>query len=95
MEPFRHLVERTACSVLNRRELQAEDFHSDPELGCRIDKPALRRYLARLAEAMTRRMTTLEEDRGDFHDLMLRQLRSLDRLRRAQADPTPWFFRTR
>lgn len=95
MEPFRHLVERTASSVLTRRELTADDFHLHPQQGCRLQPAALRRYLARLAEAMVRPLTALDDSSADFHDHMQRQLRSLNHLRRGEGDLRPWFFRTR
>jgi len=95
MEPFRHLVERTACTVLIRGELKADDFSMDPDRGCRLGRSALKRYLQRLAEAFARPMSPLDGDKGNYYQLMQRQLTSLDRLRRGEEPFTPWFFRTK
>ena len=95
MEPFRHLVERTACTVLIRGELKADDFSTDPDRGCRLGRAALKRYLQRLAEAFARPMSPLDADKGNYYQLMQRQLISLDRLRRGEATFAPWFFRTK
>ncbi|MGH8547120.1 MAG: CRISPR-associated endonuclease Cas1 [Methylococcales bacterium] len=46
MEPFRHLVERSALTVLLRKELNPEDFTYTPAGACRIDNKARRKYLA-------------------------------------------------
>jgi len=95
MEPFRHLVERTACTVINRGELKAQDFTTTEQQGCRLSRNALKRYLQRLAESMTRPMSTLDGGNGNFYLLMQQQIRSLDRLRRGEQAAQPWFFRTR
>jgi group II intron reverse transcriptase/maturase/CRISPR-associated endonuclease Cas1 len=95
MEPFRHLVERTACTVLARRELKTDDFSTDEERGCRLEPAALKRYLQRLAESLARSVTATSGESGNFYLHMQRQLRSLDRLRRGEGDFRPWFYRIR
>jgi CRISPR-associated endonuclease Cas1 len=50
MEPFRHLVERTALAAVTRRRLKVEDFYLDAERGCLLQPEALKRYLAMLSE---------------------------------------------
>lgn len=50
MEPFRHLVERTALTAVTRHRLKPEDFHFDAEDGCRLNPQARKRYLALLSE---------------------------------------------
>ena len=49
MEPFRHLVERQALTLLRRRELKPDDFTRTSNGGCRLSRPALRLYLAALS----------------------------------------------
>lgn len=48
MEPFRHLVERTALTVLLRKELSMDDFSQTPAGACLMSNPARRKYLALL-----------------------------------------------
>lgn len=93
MEPFRHLVERSAWTVLNRRELREDDFHADPTNGCRLSPAAKRTYLARLAQAFARRQTTHDDQHGNYHQLMQQQLRSLRQ--HIQGEGSAWFFRSR
>ncbi len=50
MEPFRHLVERTALAAVTRRRLRPEDFYLDAERGCLLQQEAMKRYLAMLSE---------------------------------------------
>jgi len=95
MEPFRHLVERTACTVLKRGELKQDDFALDDERGCRLEREALKRYLTRLSEAMARATSASDAESGNFYQHMHRQLKSLDRLRRGVGDLQPWFYRMR
>jgi len=95
MEPFRHLVERTACTVLTRNELKQDDFTLDESRGCRLERDALKRYLARLAESFARETDSMDGKSGNFYLHMQRQLRSLDRLRRGEEDFRPWFYRLR
>lgn len=48
LEPFRHLVERTALTLLQRRQLTPKDFVSREDGACYIDGEARRNYLAHL-----------------------------------------------
>ncbi|MCG6860684.1 MAG: CRISPR-associated endonuclease Cas1 [Chromatiaceae bacterium] len=50
MEPFRHLIERIALTIVIRAELEPADFRMDDRLGCRLSPPALRRYMTRLVK---------------------------------------------
>ncbi len=95
MEPFRHVVERAACSVLARRELKAGDFSMDEKQGCRLGREALKHYLGKLGEAFARTNESMDGETGNFYLHMQRQLRALDRLRRAEGDFRPWFYRLR
>lgn len=46
MEPFRHLIERTAISLIKRHEIKLEDFSYNPSGSCYISDKARRKYLA-------------------------------------------------
>ncbi|RMG54053.1 MAG: hypothetical protein D6717_10225, partial [Gammaproteobacteria bacterium] len=51
MEPFRHVVERCALTMLGRGRLKLEDFeHGDR--GCRLSARARRLYLAALTDSL-------------------------------------------
>lgn len=93
MEPFRHVVERSVWTLINRREVSLEDFHTSEATGCRLSPRAKRLYFARLAEAFARRQTTADDEHGNWFELMRRQLRSL----RAAIDASgpAWFYRMR
>lgn len=52
MEPFRHVVERCALSMVQRGKLRVEDFIREDGHGCRLSATARRMYLAALSEAM-------------------------------------------
>ncbi len=48
MEPFRHLVERTALSCVQRKELKPQDFFTAANGACLMQQQARRDYLASL-----------------------------------------------
>ncbi|MGH8500564.1 MAG: CRISPR-associated endonuclease Cas1 [Methylococcales bacterium] len=50
MEPFRHSVERTALTVLLRKELTPWDFSYTPAGACRIENQARRKFLPLLLQ---------------------------------------------
>ncbi len=50
MEPFRHLVERTALTAVTRHRIKPGEFRDDPKSGCRLSTPAMKIYLAMLWE---------------------------------------------
>jgi len=50
MEPFRHLVERTALTVILRQEIGPEDFSYTTGKQCRIQDTARRKFLALLLQ---------------------------------------------
>jgi len=51
MEPFRHIVERCALSMLQRQKLKPDDFTMTGDKGCRMTAAARRVYFAKLSEA--------------------------------------------
>ena len=52
MEPFRHLVERTALTVLNKQTLKVEDFEYRNSGACYLHNSARRKYLAALTQRL-------------------------------------------
>ena len=48
MEPFRHLVERLALSLIKRRELKPGDFYSVEDNACHLQKDSRNFYLSSL-----------------------------------------------
>ncbi|MDQ7012136.1 MAG: CRISPR-associated endonuclease Cas1, partial [Mariprofundaceae bacterium] len=52
MEPFRHIVERCALSMVQRGRLGVDDFSMQGEKGCRMTAAGRRVYLASLSAAM-------------------------------------------
>jgi CRISP-associated protein Cas1 len=62
MEPFRHLVERTALAAVTRGSIVPEDFYLDATERCRHKPEARRRYLAMLAERFDTPLTSVLSD---------------------------------
>ncbi len=50
MEPFRHVVERTVLSAIQRRELKPQDFFTAANGACMMQQEARRFYLGKLLE---------------------------------------------
>lgn len=61
MEPFRHLVERAALAVVQRRELRPADFFKRADGACLARPEARRLYLARVLERLETPVTALHE----------------------------------
>jgi CRISPR/Cas system-associated endonuclease Cas1 len=76
MEPFRHLVERQALTLLKRRELKPGDFLVD-DRGCRLSRPALRHYLSVLSARFIAPMEDAAGHEGALHDHLWRLSRAL------------------
>lgn len=62
MEPFRHLVERTALTLVQRRELTVKDFFTTAQGACRLQNSARRDYLAKLLERLNTPLTAVNDD---------------------------------
>lgn len=94
MEPFRHLVERAALTAVTRAELKPEHFRIDDSLGCRINPPALRRYMALLAERFGAPTHAVgEEEALPVLQQVHAQNRRLVRWMREGAEFTAWVSR--
>ncbi len=61
MEPFRHLVERTALRAVTLGQLKPNDFTQHPQHGCRLAPGALRQYLAMLSQRFETPLTAAGE----------------------------------
>ena len=62
MEPFRHLVERSALSMVARGEIVAADFRYTPERACLISDAARRKFLALLMQGWENKLTARGDD---------------------------------
>lgn len=78
MEPFRHLVETTALTVINRRQLKAADFTQTDD-GCRLAPAARNRYLTALAHTLSHPMSDRQGNSASAHEHLYAQLQSLVR----------------
>ncbi len=78
MEPFRHLVERQALSMIRRNELGRTDFVVEPDSGCRLSRRALRAYVSALS---SRFVSVLDDaaagERGTLYEHLWRMARGL------------------
>jgi len=52
MEPFRHLVERTALSLIKRHDISLDDFSFADSGACNINNQARRKYIALLLQRL-------------------------------------------
>jgi CRISPR-associated endonuclease Cas1 len=94
IEPFRHLVERTALAALTRGSFSPEEFRQDPRQGCRLEDTALRRYLAMLWERLDKPVQAAgeEEPLSPRHQLHAQNQRLIDWLR-GGTEFRPWLTR--
>ena len=63
MEPFRHLVERTALSVIQRREIKPQDFFTATDGACMMQKDARRTYITQLLEGFNAPVAAYGEEK--------------------------------
>ncbi len=94
MEPFRHIIERTAATQLIRGALSAENFSHTPAGACLIDADARRAYLAELLKQFDKGVKAKGEEEprklfGHLHAQALSMRRWLE-----QGQPfRPWRMR--
>ena len=62
MEPFRHLVERTVLSAVQRHELKAQDFFIAANGACMMQKEARRVFFAQLLDRFNTPLAAYGED---------------------------------
>jgi group II intron reverse transcriptase/maturase/CRISPR-associated endonuclease Cas1 len=78
MEPFRHIVEATALTVVNRRQIKAEDFSRSPAGACIMAAAARRIYLALLIDRFQTPVRALgDPEPATLLEHLHRQARSL------------------
>jgi CRISPR/Cas system-associated endonuclease Cas1 len=78
MEPFRHIVEATALTVVNRRQIKAEDFSRSPAGACIMAAAARRTYLALLIDRFQTPVRALgDPEPATLLEHLHRQARSL------------------
>ncbi len=65
MEPFRHVVERAALTLVQRGEVKAQEFSTSPVGGCLIEAAARRKYLALLVRRFETPVTALGEEHAE------------------------------
>lgn len=94
MEPFRHVIERAALSVVGRGGIPPEQFRDDPVLGCRLTPVAMKGYLGRVWERLDRPVGRIGES-GSLPVLqqLHRQNRRLLRAMRDGGDFDAWVSR--
>lgn len=73
MEPFRHLVERTALKVILREEISADDFSYTDDNACRITNKARRKFIALLMDQWSMSIKGRGQDEAQSWTEQLRQ----------------------
>jgi group II intron reverse transcriptase/maturase/CRISPR-associated endonuclease Cas1 len=80
MEPFRHLVERTALALVHRRQIRPEQFQRDADGGLRLNTEALRLYLGALRARLLTPVTAAgQTEAHTLHEHLRRQCLDLIR----------------
>ena len=78
LEPFRHVAERSALSLVNRRQLKPEDFVDAGENGIRLTRNALRLYLTELSQRLATPVQPRDGSMAEhFFQQVMRQNQSL------------------
>jgi len=92
MEPFRHVVEREALTLLDRKQFTLEDFVLTEQAGCRLTDAARQRYLLALSERFEQPMRGQQWSEGaKLHAHMQYQVASLvDWIRGVEAQLFIW-----
>lgn len=94
MEPFRHLVERAAMTIVLRKELRPEDFSNSPAGACIIAAAARRKYLALLIHRLETPIKGLGDDQpATVMTHLYRQALSLRTWIRGDGPFRPWRVR--
>lgn len=87
MEPFRHYAERVALSMLNRNELNPQDFSTTPAGRCVISHSARKLFLAKLSSYWQRPVTTrLSTEKATGLEHLEKQILSLKEYLRDKED---------
>ncbi len=92
MEVFRHIVERTAMTMLRSGQIKADDFYILHDGCCRLTRDALKIYLTQLNSRMLKPM--LDKNHAtpmSMHEQLLRQANQLIRNIRNSDEPVAFF----
>ena len=89
MEPFRHLVERCALTVLANQELSLEDFKKTDK-GCLLSPGARKHYAAKLMQRFEQPLMGRDGRSGKLVDLLSHQNQRLIHFIRGQGLFTAW-----
>ena len=78
MEPFRHVVERAALTLVLRQEIRPDAFSETPARACKIDATARRKFLALLIHRFEAPVKAIgEEEAHNLFEHLHRQALSL------------------
>lgn len=94
MEPFRHLVERTALAMATQGRLKPDDFTIGAD-GCRMKEAPRREYLAALTERFEKPIAGLDDQESLrlWEHLHRQNLRLIDSLRKPSVLFKAWCMR--
>ena len=93
MEPHRHLVERTALTLLRSGQLKQDDFYIRPDNACHLTRDSRRVFLQQLQQRILR--PVLSRDGKQKRNHLEHMLHTAWQLIRQLRDPTQQvnFFR--
>ena len=89
MEPFRHVVERAALTLLSTQQLKPQDF-SQTENGCQLSRAGRRQYYGVLAQRFEQTLKSREQDSGTLIQHMAKQNQLLINLLRNKGEFKAW-----
>lgn len=93
MEPFRHIVERTAITLLRSAQLKAEDFYKLQDGSCRLTQSALKTYLTQLNSRMLKPVVDKNHATAmNMHEQLMRLSNQLIRNIRHPEQPVAFFM---
>ena len=94
MESYRHLVERTALTMLRAGQLKEDDFYILKTGACQLSRRGLRAYLHQLEQRLLKPMLARDEEEPQtLQEHMLMTAHGLIRYIRSPGARAPDFFR--
>lgn len=95
METYRHIVDRTAMTVLRSGQLKTEDFYILPDGSCRLTQDAIRIYLkqlsARILKPMVSKQFNNNSEALNMHEHLLQTSNQIIRLIRNNQEQVVFF----
>ncbi len=93
MEVFRHIVERTALTMLRSGQLKADNFYILQDGSCRLTRDALKIYLTQLSSRMLKPLVDKNHINSmNMHEHLLQQANQLIRHIRDCEQPIKFFM---